>query len=270
MTNLSSKQDTPGSKRPSGLHQFVEQAPKALAGMAALTIIAYGEGALYTRAYLSEFGALWLLDSIPMAVFFEHSVLPLLILLFLVLLAVRGLFDRDQTDLARIQKRFTVSLTTIIYGPWCLAGLSLLDFVLDHLGYNTVALIFSATAVLVLLLFIASALDYALVRWQRPDLRLHGVLFYPALAAMVVSLYLVPSQLGRNFGKFDKNPATSSLLTIRLYHETSEYKLLFSTDGLVYIFPIHFEGDFPPIQTVSASQVEAIARGRFADELLDR
>jgi hypothetical protein len=265
-----SKQDAPGSKRPSGLHQFAEQAPKALAGMAALTIIAYGEGVLYTRAYLSEFGALWILDSVPMAVFFEHSVLPLLILLFLVLLAARGLFERDQTDLARIQRRFTVSLTTIIYGPWCLAGLSLFDFVLDILGYSTVALIISATSVLVLLLLMASALDYALVRWQRPDIRLHRVMFYPALAAIVISLYLVPSQLGRNFGKFDKNPATSTLSTIRLYDETSEYKLLFSTGGLVYIFPIHFEGDFPPVQTVSASQVEAIERGHPADESLER
>lgn len=265
-----SKQDTPDSKRPSGLHQFSEQAPKALAGMAALAIVAYGEGALYTRAYLAQFGALWILDSVPMAVFFEHSGLPLLILFFLVLLAVRGLLDREQTDLARIRRRFTVSLTTIIYGPWGLAGLSLVDFVLDALGHSTVALVISATSVLVLLLLMASALDYVLVRWQRPDIQLHRMLFYPTLAAIVISLYLVPSQLGRNLGKFDKNPATSTLSTVRLYHEVSEYKLLFSTGDLVYIFPIHFEGDFPPIQTVSASQVEAIERGHQADELLER
>ncbi|MCP9449276.1 MAG: hypothetical protein NNA31_09650 [Nitrospira sp.] len=252
------KQNAPESKRAPGAQQFVEQVPKALAGMAAFTLLAYLEGVIYTRSYLSEFGALWILDTVPMAVFFERSLLPLLLLLFFVLLAVRGLFDMDHTDPPRTRRRFKVSLTTMIYGPWCLLTLSVLDFALDVLGYKTQALVASAASALALVLLVASGIDYALVRWRRPDIRLDGLMWYPALAAVLIGLYVVPAQLGRNFGKFDKDPSLSTLSTIRLYHDVTEYRLLFSVGDRLYVFPARFAEDFPPIETVSASQVESI------------
>ncbi|MCP9439155.1 MAG: hypothetical protein NNA20_02870 [Nitrospira sp.] len=256
------KQNAPEPKRTPGAKQFIEQAPKALAGVAALTVVAYAEGVIYTRTYLSEFGALWILDTVPIAVFFERSLLPLLLLLFLVLLAVRGLFDMDQMDPTRTRRRFKASLTTMIYGPWCLLALGVLDFALDMLGYKTQALVASAVSALVLGLLVASGIDYVLVRWRRPDIRLDALMWYPALAAVLIGLYVVPMQLGRNFGKFDKDPFLSTLSTIHLYHDVTEYRLLFSVGDRIYVFPTRFEGDSPPIETVSASQVESIQHKR--------
>lgn len=256
------KQNTPEPKRTPGAQQFLEQAPQVLAGVAALTVVAYAEGVIYTRAYLSEFGALWILDTVPMAVFFERSLLPLLLLLFFVLLAVRGLLDTGQADPARTHRRFKASLTTMIYGPWCLLVLSVLDFALDGLGYKTQALVASAISALMLGLLVASGIDYALVRWRRSDLRLNALMWYPALAAVLIGLYVVPMQLGRNFGKFDKDPSLSTLSIIHLYHDVTEYRLLFSVGDRLYVFPARFEGDSPLIETVSASQVESIQHER--------
>jgi hypothetical protein len=223
------------------------------------------EGALYTRSYFSEFGASWILDKVPMAIFFERSMIPLLFLLFFALLAVMGLFDSEKTDRLLSSPQFKASIAVIRYGPWCLIALSVLDLALGTFGSTTLAVILSVISVPVLLLLLASNLKFLIVRLRRSDLQLDRLKLAISVAVIVLGLYCVPAQLGRNFGQLDKEPATSTLSTIHLHDDPTEYRLLLSVDERLYVFPERYEGTYPPIETTAAAQVESIQYGKKSE-----
>lgn len=53
--------------------RIIEQAPKILLGLFAITGVAYLAGSIYTRSYFSEFRASWILDEAPTTVYFSQN-----------------------------------------------------------------------------------------------------------------------------------------------------------------------------------------------------
>lgn len=248
------------------MQQHAEHIPKALAGLAMLSIAAYFEGVLYIRAYFAEFEALWILDEVSMALFFEQSMIPLVLAFFLVVLAIMGLFDMGTKDqeFARIQLK--ASIAVITYGPWCALILGAIDFALSELDSISAAIVLSMTSVAMLLLLLASVLKLLLLWFQNPDIQFDRSMLLFSMAVLALGLYWVPSQLGGNFGKIDQEPAASTLPSINFREDSTEYKLLFSVNDRLYVFPAHSRETHPSIKTTSSSTVEFIRTGNTSAE----
>jgi hypothetical protein len=247
---------------PTGSQRVAEHAPKLLAGMAALTTLAYLEDVIYIRSYFAEFGASWILDKVPTAFFFQRSMIPVLLVLFFAFLTVMDLFSVDRRDGRRAGARFTASLVMLGYGPWLLIALSLLDLGLGGAGYTTGAVAVSTLSLVTLLLMVAAGLDCLIVRLRMPDIRFDRSMIALAMAVVVLGLYLVPARLGVNVGRLDKTPSSSTLSTVYFRDDPTEYKLLFSMGDRLYVFPARYEGEDPPIDTASAATLEFIQRER--------
>ena len=101
-----------------GARRIVVNAPKVLAGLAGMSGLAYLAGAIYTRAYFSEFGASWILDEVPMATYFGQSWIPLLLILFLGYLATTNLALFESPGDLTASTRFKRSVAVVTYGPW--------------------------------------------------------------------------------------------------------------------------------------------------------
>lgn len=246
---------------PAGARRFAENIPKVLIGLAAFTTMAYVEEAIYTQSYLSEFGASWILGEVPMAIFYERSMIPLLLLLFFAFLAAMGVFDIEHTGELTSSKRFKTSVSVITHGPTLLIVLVATDFLLGTFGHTTLAVVMSAISATVLLLLCVSGLKILVVWRQKKDIRLDRTITYLPLTVIALGLYVVPAQSGSNFGKLDKDPTLSTLPTINLRDDSTEYKLLLSVDERLYLFPAHYVGEYPAIETTSAAKVEFIRYG---------
>lgn len=69
---MPSKHDKAEAAR-ANTRRIIEQAPKVLAGLLVISGVAYLAGSVYTRSYFAEFGASWILDEVPMAIYFSQS-----------------------------------------------------------------------------------------------------------------------------------------------------------------------------------------------------
>ncbi len=245
-------------KARAGARRLIEQTPIALAGLAVLTCLAYLAGSFYTRAYFAEFGASWILDEVPAAIYFSQSWIPLLLILFLVYLATTnlGLID-NQRNLAASTK-FKISVFVVHYGSWAfillLGALPLLS-----LAHSTsAAIVLCDFSVVLLLWLLGSAFEMLVIRFigQEPDLDV--TMAYVAGVLIAVGLYIIPAQLGINWARADKR-APSTLLTVYLHgHGQEEYKLLFSVEERLYVFPVKYEGAYPPVEGTSATNVSFV------------
>lgn len=245
--------------------RFAGNVPKALASLAALSTLAYVEGAIYTKAYFSEFDALWILDEIPMATFFERSLIPLLLILFFAFLSLTGLLNIDENSNITSSKRFKAAVLVMKYGPWLFIATSVAGLTLDQFGLATAAFVMAVVSVPLLLLMFASSLEFIMVLWTRADLLPNRSMIYLLFAVVALGLYVVPSQLGANVGKLDRHP-TSALPTVQLLDDTTEYKLLYSTGERIYLFPAKYETTYPPIEIASAAKLQFIQHGKKAEQ----
>src|SRR5262245_3607138 len=125
--------DHKAEKARAGARQLIEQTPKALAGLAVITGLAYLAGSFYTRAYFAEFGASWILDEVPTAIYFSQSWIPLLLILFFVYLATTNLGLLDGQSNVAATTKFKISTFMVQYGSWIflllLAAIPLLGLV---------------------------------------------------------------------------------------------------------------------------------------------
>ncbi|MDH5667208.1 MAG: hypothetical protein OEY86_04265 [Nitrospira sp.] len=258
-------QRPPHSKSPlPGAQRHAEHVPKALAGLAALTAAAYFEGMLYVRAYFAQFGAVWILDEVPMAIFFERSMTPLLLTVFLAFLAIMGLFDIETAEQALTSTRFKIAVAVTTYGPWTALALGIVDIILGELGLLTTAIVLSAVLLAMFLLLLASLFTLTLVSIRNANIRLNRTVLLLSVSIVVLCSYWVPTQIGSNYGKRDMHPALSTLPSLNLRGHSIEYKLLFSLGERLYVFPANYGGDAPPIETTSSSQVEFIRQGKIS------
>jgi len=246
---------------PAGTQRHAEHVPKALAGLAALTMAAYFEGVLYIRAYLAQFDALWILDEVPMAIFFERSKIPLLLLFFLAGLAIMGLFDNETKEQTLASTRFKASIVATTYGPWIALSLGTVDVILGELGFPLAAIVLSILFVGIFLLLLAALFKLVLAWFRNRDIQLNHTVLHLSIAMLVLSVYWAPTRLGANFGTLDKTPAASTLSSINLRNDSTDYKLLLSFGDRLYVFPMHYGGAFPRIEAASSSQVEFIQQG---------
>lgn len=241
-----------------GARRLIEQAPKAIAGLAALSGVAYLAGSFYTKAYFSEFGASWILEEVPTATYFSQSWVPLLLLLYLGYLATTNLAVIGDQDDVTASAQFKRSLAVVQYGPWFLFALLVMTLVLSTFGYVTSAIVLSTIGVVAILLLSSSALELLVARFKTVggliDLSMASIAF----AVIIVGLYVVPTQLGLNWARVDKQ-STSSLLTLYLRSDAEqEYRLLFSVRERLYVFPARFEGTYPPVQTTALANVSFV------------
>ena len=245
-------------KARAGARRLIEQTPLALAGLAVISALAYLAGSFYTRAYFAEFGASWILDEVPTAMYFSQSWIPLLLILFFVYLATTnlGLID-SQSDLTASTK-FKISVFVVHYGSW-LFLLLLVSIPLLSLARSTMAaIVLSIVSVVLLLWLLGSALELLVIRRITADPDMDLTMAYIACALIATGLYVVPAQLGMNWARADKE-SSASLLTVYLRGNTEkEYKLLFSVEERLYVFPAKYEGQFPPVEATTATDVSFV------------
>lgn len=241
-----------------GARRLIEQTPKALAGLAAMSGMAYLAGSIYTKAYFSEFGASWILEEVPAATYFSQSWVPLLLMLYFGYLATTNLAVIGSQDDVTESFQFKLSVVLVRYGAWILLTLLVITLLLSTFGYVMAAIVLSIIDVVAMLLLFSSALELLVVRFKSPntmDRLIDLSMTYIAFAVIAAGLYVVPAQLGLNWARVDKQP-TSSLLTVYLHSDAEkEYRLLFSVGERLYVFPTRFEGVYPPVHAAAIADV---------------
>jgi len=241
-----------------GVRRLIEQTPKALAGLAALSGVAYLAGSIYTKAYFSEFGASWILEEVPAATYFSQSWVPLVLMLYFGYLATTNLAVIGSHDDVTASVQFKLSVAVVQYGPWFLLALLVATPLLGIVGYVTSAIVLSIIGVAMILLLFSSTLELLVVRFKTRGRLIDLPMASIAFAVIIAGLYVVPTQLGLNWARVDKQP-TSSLPTVYLHSDTEqEYRLLFSVGERLYVFPARFEGAYPPVQAIAIANVDFI------------
>lgn len=250
--------DDKAEKARAGARQLIEQTPKALAGLAVITGLAYLAGSFYTRAYFAEFGASWILDEVPAAIYFSQSWTPLLLILFFVYLATTNLGLLDSQSNLTASTKFKISVFVVRYGSWLFLLLLTTIPLLSLVGSTIAAIVLSVIAIVGLLWLLGSALELLIVRLITDDREMDLTMTAIACVLIAVGLYVVPAQLGMNWARADKQ-APSSLLTVYLHGNVEkEYKLLFSVDERLYVFPAKYEGNYPPVEATTATDVSFV------------
>jgi hypothetical protein len=238
-----------------GARRIVEQAPKVLAALAVISGLAYLAGSIYTRSYFAEFGASWILDEVPMAIYFSQSWIPLLLIFFLGYLATTNLALFESPGDLTANKRFQVSVVVVHYGPWLFIVLLAMTPLLSTFGYVTAAIGLSIMSVALLLLLFSSALELLVVRFSQADRRMALTRVYLSFALIAAGLYFVPAQLGINWARADQQ-SSSRLFTVYLQDDDeTEYKLLFSVGERLYVFPTRYDGKYPPVKTAAVADL---------------
>ncbi len=245
-------------KARAGARRLIEQTPIALAGLAVISGLAYLAGSFYTRAYFAEFGASWILDEVPTAMYFSQSWIPLLLILFFVYLVTTNLGLIDSQSNLTASTKFKISVLVVHYGSW-LFILLLAAIPLLSLGGSTLAaIVLSVISIVVLLWLLGSALELLVVRFMTEDADMDLTMAYIACVLVATGLYVIPSQLGMNWARADKE-SPSSLLTVYLHgNAEKEYKLLFSSEERLYVFPAKYEGRFPPVEATTATDISFV------------
>lgn len=245
-------------KARAGARRLIEQTPIALAGLAVISGLAYLAGSFYTRAYFAEFGASWILDEVPTAMYFSQNWIPLLLILFFVYLVTTNLGLIDSQSNLTASTKFKISVFVVQYGSW-LFILLLAAIPLLSLGGSTLAaIVLSVISIVVMLWLLGSALELLVVRFMTQDADMDLTMAYIACVLIATGLYVVPAQLGVNRARADKE-SPSSLLTVYLHgNAEKEYKLLFSVEERLYVFPAKYEGRFPPVEATTATDVSFV------------
>ncbi|MBH0198256.1 MAG: hypothetical protein HP497_02405 [Nitrospira sp.] len=246
-------------KARAGARRLIEQTPIALAGLAVISGLAYLAGSFYTRAYFAEFGASWILDEVPTAIYFSQSWIPLLLILFFVYLATTNLGLIDSQSNLTASAKFKISVFVVHYGSWLFILLLATIPLLSLGGATLAAIVLSVISIVVLLWLLGSALELLVVRFMTQDSDMDLTMAYIACVLIATGLYVVPVQLGINWARADKE-SPSSLLTVYLHgNAEKEYKLLFSAEERLYVFPAKYEGRFPPVEATTATDVSFTA-----------
>lgn len=247
--------DHKAEKARAGARRLIEQTPIALAGLAVISGLAYLAGSFYTRAYFAEFGASWILDEVPTAMYFSQSWVPLLLILFFVYLATTNLGLIDSQSNLTASTKFKISVFVVRYGSWLFILLLAAIPLLSLGGATLAAVVLSVISIVLLLWLLGSALEMLVVRFVTEDPDMDLTMAYLACVLIAAGLYVVPAQLGMNWARADKE-SPSALLTVYLRgNAEKEYKLLFSVEERLYVFPAKYEGRFPPVEATTATDV---------------
>jgi uncharacterized membrane protein YqjE len=255
--------DNPQTKSArAGARRLIEQVPKALAGLIGMCGLGYLAGSFYTRAYFSEFGASWILEEVPAATYYGQSWVPPLLILYLGYLVTTNLARIDSGDDLTTGTRFHLSVAVVQYGSWGLFSLLAIIPLLSTFDSSTPAIILALVAVVLLLVLLSSVLELVVVRFWTGNRSMDFSMVYIAVAVIAVGLYVIPTQLGMNWARLDKQP-NSTLLRVHLHpDEMTEYKLLYAVGERLYIFPTTFQGNRPLVQATAVTNVRFVPPSR--------
>lgn len=197
-----------------------------------------------------------------MATYFGQSWIPLLLILFFVYLSTTNLAVVEDSGDLTATTRFKVSVAVVHYGPWLFPLLLAVTTLLSTFDFAAAAIVLSIVSVVLLLLLFSAALELVVVRLSKADRRIDLSMARLSFAVIAAGLYVVPAELGVNWARVEKH-AESALLRVHLRDdEVTEYKLLFSVDERLYVFPAEYEGEYPPIKRVAVADVRFIQQER--------
>lgn len=234
--------------------RLIEQGPKVFIALFILTGVAYLAGSVYTRSYFSAFGASWVLEEVPIAIYFSQSWIPLLLILFFGYVATTNLTLIEGHGNVITTTRFRISVAAVRHGPLLLVGFLVIGILLSSLDFIPAAIGFLLIAIPLLLFLLASALELLVVRFSKGDRSIDLSMAYLSLVVIAVALYVVPAKLGANWARLDQQD-TSSLLNVYLRDDVTTYKLLFTAEARWYVFPSRYEGKEPRVKAVAATDV---------------
>lgn len=235
--------------------RLIEQGPKVFIALFTLTGVAYLAGSVYTRSYFSAFGASWVLEEVPVAIYFSQSWIPLLLILFFGYLATTSLVLIEGQDNPTTTMRFKISVGAVRYGPWFLVGLLGVTILLRSLNHAPAAIDLLLIAIPFLLFLCASTLELLVARFSKGGRSIDLWRAYLSFVVIAGSLYVVPAELGENRARVDQQER-SSLLNVYLRGDAvTAYKLLFAAEERWYVFPSRYEGNEPPVKSVAATDI---------------
>src|SRR5574337_322538 len=171
-----------------GARRHIEQTPKALAALAAVSGVAYLAGSIYTKAYFSEFGASWILEEVPAATYFSQSWVPLLLMLYFGYLATTNLAVIGSQDDVTAGFQFRFSVVLVQYGAWVLFALLVLTPILSTFDFVTPAIALSIIGVVAIPLLFSSALELGVVRFTTMNRLIDPSMAYIAFAVVAAGL----------------------------------------------------------------------------------
>jgi len=235
--------------------RLIEQGPKVFIALFTVTGVAYLAGSVYTRSYFSAFGASWVLEEVPIAIYFGQSWIPLLLILFFGYVVATNLTLVERHGNLTTTTQFKISVVAVRYGPWLLVVFLGVTTALSSLDFVSAAINLLLVAISLLLFLGASALELFMVRFSKIDRGIDLSKTYLSFAVIAAALYVVPVQLGTNRARVDQQE-TSSLLNVYLRDDdVTTYKLLFAAEERWYVFPIRYEGNKPLVRAVAATDV---------------
>lgn len=242
-----------------GAKRLLHGIPKIAAGIVGLSGFAYIIGWVYAQAYFSVFGAKWLITEIPILTLMGYSWWPVIVVLFFAYLGITDLAEIESKSSIEDSRRFKTTRGVLNYGRWVFIATIFADFVIGMIGYPALALILSFISVFIVVAMATSAFEILAFRLSKPSVQISLSIIYLTYAIIFCGIYAAPTQMGRNAALQDKAPENLSLPFVVLRDDpTKVFKLLMSSGERFYIFPTKYDAAYPPIQIVTASQIQSV------------
>lgn len=211
--------------------RIVYQLPAVLSTLAGFGIVAYLVGWIYSRAYLGEFKALWLIAEVPTTTLLTNSWLPSLMLVVIVVLGI--------SDLAEAAWRPKATEIVLRYGPYVALALIVAELILSRRGASPGVLFILVHALAWVWVVLAGAGVEAMVLAARDrPITLATWNLYLAFTVVVIGLHGVPTALGWSHAIRDLDPDHSTLPVAAVRGSSSKepksLRVLLVTSGRVY------------------------------------
>ncbi|MDR4497634.1 MAG: hypothetical protein MRK02_06900 [Candidatus Scalindua sp.] len=244
-----------------GARRLLHRIPKVAAGIVGLSGFAYVIGWVYVQSYFSVFGAKWLITEIPVLTLMGYSWWPVIVVLFFAYLGITDLAEIESKRSVEDSRRFKWTCGVLNYGRWIFTAIVITDLIIGEIGYPVLARILSFISMAIVIAMATSAFEILAFRLSKSSLQISLSIVYLTYAIICFGFYLAPTQMGRNAALQDKAPETLSLPFVVLRDEPAKvFRLLTSSGERFYIFPTKYDATYPPIQIVTASQIQSVQK----------
>ena len=254
-------EDQSGQSIFDGAKRLLQGISKVAAAIVGLSAFAYIIGWVYAQAYFSVFGAKWLITEIPILTLMGYSWWPIIVVLFFTYLGITDLAEVESKSNIEESRRFKTTRVFLNYGRWVFVVTILADIAIGRIGYPALARILSFISVFIVVAMATCAFEILTFRLSKPSLHINLSIVYLTYAIIFFGIYAAPSRMGKNAALQDKAPENLSLPSVVLRDDpTKVFKLLMSSGERFYVFPAKYDAAYPPIQIVTASQIQSIQK----------
>ena len=236
-----------------GLGRLFTGLPTVTSVLVGFTALAYVIGWLHAKEYFDAFGAPWIVSEISTVGLLAFSWLPVAQLLFFAYLGI--------TDLMESRTRYKTTYFVLRHGWWFVLVLFLLKLVSDLSGFNRVEEEIDAVLPMCFVLLAGASIEAILIRLQQKEFKLELRAIYLIFGVVLFGFYFLPTQMGKNDAKRDRDPIRSILPQVILVgDERQNLRLLASNEGRFYIAAIESEKVNPQILVVDQTRIQFIAK----------